>query len=231
MCRPFCCRYAGRHERRLAGPHHPGHRRDRPGRLELLNVHPGRRTAASLADAKADARRVIERLGGQVLNLTGTDDASKQAHGRRLRAVHRRVVADRPGHHRAAGRCWPRKARWRGCTTCAPPAPRWAWTRGRNWSRWPGSGRRAPSPRTVGSTSRVAKSRRRRAPSERTPNYYPGGRVAGRPVPGGLVLGAVVEAGAGRRRLGCRLGVPVQRVVLGHGRSRLRRTGFRAGLR
>ena len=39
----------------------------------------GRRNAATLADAKADARRVIERLGGQVLNLTGTDDASKQA--------------------------------------------------------------------------------------------------------------------------------------------------------
>ena len=39
----------------------------------------GNRSAASLGDAKADARRVIERLGGQVLNLTGTDDASKQA--------------------------------------------------------------------------------------------------------------------------------------------------------
>src|SRR5260370_35844574 len=39
----------------------------------------GSRNAASLADAKADARRLIERLGGQVLNLTGTDDASKQA--------------------------------------------------------------------------------------------------------------------------------------------------------
>ena len=39
----------------------------------------GGRTAASLADAKADARRVIERLGGQVLNLTGTNDASTQA--------------------------------------------------------------------------------------------------------------------------------------------------------
>src|SRR5690349_22241026 len=39
----------------------------------------GRRNAESLADAKADARRIIERLGGQVLNLTGTDDASKQA--------------------------------------------------------------------------------------------------------------------------------------------------------
>src|SRR5689334_21238662 len=39
----------------------------------------GNRNAASLADAKADARRIIERLGGQVVNLTGTDEASKQA--------------------------------------------------------------------------------------------------------------------------------------------------------
>src|SRR5271166_2820956 len=39
----------------------------------------GNRAAASLADAKADARRAIELLGGQVLNLTGTNDASKQA--------------------------------------------------------------------------------------------------------------------------------------------------------
>lgn len=39
----------------------------------------GGRAAASLADAKADARRLIERLGGQVLNLTGTDQASQQA--------------------------------------------------------------------------------------------------------------------------------------------------------
>src|SRR6478752_9352536 len=39
----------------------------------------GRRNAATLADAKADARRVIERLGGQVLNLVGTNDAAKQA--------------------------------------------------------------------------------------------------------------------------------------------------------
>ena len=39
----------------------------------------GTRAATSLADAKADARRVIERLGGQVLNLTGTDQASQQA--------------------------------------------------------------------------------------------------------------------------------------------------------
>ena len=39
----------------------------------------GRRSAETLADAKADARRVVERLGGQVLNLTGFNEASKQA--------------------------------------------------------------------------------------------------------------------------------------------------------
>ncbi len=40
------------------------HRRDRAGALD---------------DAKAEARRWVERLGGQVLSLTGSDDASKQA--------------------------------------------------------------------------------------------------------------------------------------------------------
>jgi len=32
-----------------------------------------------LDDAKSDARRWVERLGGQVLNLDGTNDAAKQA--------------------------------------------------------------------------------------------------------------------------------------------------------
>ncbi|MDT7774640.1 MAG: hypothetical protein QOC67_3564, partial [Pseudonocardiales bacterium] len=32
-----------------------------------------------LDDAKSEARRWVERLGGSVLNLQGTDEASKQA--------------------------------------------------------------------------------------------------------------------------------------------------------
>ncbi len=64
----------------------------------------GKRSAASLADAKADARRVIERLGGQVLNLTGTDDASKQALADASERYTAASLADRPGHHGAAGR-------------------------------------------------------------------------------------------------------------------------------
>ena len=35
--------------------------------------------ARELEDAKSEARRWVERLGGQVLNLVGTDEASKQA--------------------------------------------------------------------------------------------------------------------------------------------------------
>ena len=35
--------------------------------------------ARKLDDARSDARRWVERLGGQVLNLVGTDDVSKQA--------------------------------------------------------------------------------------------------------------------------------------------------------
>src|SRR6476661_7315295 len=36
-------------------------------------------TANQLEDAKADARQAIERLGGQVYSLTGSDTASQQA--------------------------------------------------------------------------------------------------------------------------------------------------------
>ena len=102
-----------------------------------------RRNAASLADAKADARRIIERLGGQVLNLTGTDDASKQA------------LADASERYTAAGSqidqattakqaLLAKESAWKGCTTCAPRGSRWAWIRDRSWSRWPASARRAP---------------------------------------------------------------------------------------
>ena len=84
-----------------------------------------------------------------------------------------------------AGRCLPRKARSRACTTCAQPAPRWAWTPGRNSESLAGQ----RSAGTVTEDRRVNFEGREieasPSPSERTPNYYPGGRVAGRPVPAG----------------------------------------------
>ncbi len=64
-------------------------------------------------------------------------------------------------------------------------------------------------------------------PSDRTPNYYPGGRVAGRPVPAGWYSEpwwrpALVAGAWGRR-----VDVPVLRDVLRHGRCALRRKRFR----
>jgi hypothetical protein len=48
------------------------------GGFWLVRQHQAGKTR-ELDDAKADARRWVERLGGQVLNLVGTNDAAKQA--------------------------------------------------------------------------------------------------------------------------------------------------------
>jgi hypothetical protein len=144
----------------------------------------GRRSAASLADAKADARRVIERLGGQVLNLTGNDDASKQA------------MADASERYTAASSAIDQATTARQALLAKESA-----LEGLYYVRAariamgmdPGpeleslSGQRAAG--TVTEDRRVEFEGREieasPAPSERTPNYYPGGRVAGRPVPAG----------------------------------------------
>ena len=144
----------------------------------------GRRSAASLADAKADARRVIERLGGQVLNLTGNDDASKQA------------MADASERYTAASSAIEQATTARQALLAKESA-----LEGLYYVRAariamgmdPGpeleslSGQRAAG--TVTEDRRVEFEGREieasPAPSERTPNYYPGGRVAGRPVPAG----------------------------------------------
>jgi hypothetical protein len=144
----------------------------------------GRRSAATLADAKADARRAIERLGGQVFNLTGTDDASRQA------------LADASERYTAAGSQIEQATTVRQAQLAKESA-----IEGLYYSR---AARVAmgmdPGPelesltgqRTAGT---VTEDRRIEfegkdieaspTPSQRTPNYYPGGRVAGRPVPAG----------------------------------------------
>jgi uncharacterized membrane protein YgcG len=142
------------------------------------------RTAASLADAKADARRVIERLGGQVLNLTGTDDASKQA----LADASERYTASSSQIEQATsvrqaqlakesaleGLYYARAAR---VAMGMDPGPELETLTGQ------------PSAGTVTEDRRVQFEGREieasPTPSGRTPNYYPGGRVAGRPVPAG----------------------------------------------
>ena len=144
----------------------------------------GRKSAESLADAKADARRVIERLGGQVLNLTGTDEASKQA----LADASERYTAAASQIDQATtakqallaresaveGLYYVRAAR---VAMGIDPGPELDELTGQR------SAGVVTEDRRVEFEGREIEASP--GPSQRTPNYYPGGRVAGRPVPAG----------------------------------------------
>jgi hypothetical protein len=144
----------------------------------------GRRTAASLADAKADARRLIERLGGQVLNVTGTDDASKQA------------MADASERYTAASSQIDQATTPRQAVLAKESAIEGLYyVRAARTAMGMDPGPELESLTGQRSAGTVTEDRRINfegreieaspTPSARTPNYYPGGRVAGRPVPGG----------------------------------------------
>lgn len=141
-------------------------------------------TANQLADAKADARQAIERLGGQVYNLVGSDAASQQA------------LADASERYTAAGSQidqtqTPMQARLAKQTALEGLY----YIRAARTAMGMDPGPEIPSIDGQKSAGQVSEDReiefegRRVAaspnPSSRTPNYYPGGRVAGRPVPGG----------------------------------------------
>ncbi len=142
------------------------------------------RNAASLGDAKADARRVIDRLGGQVLNLSGTDDASKQA----LTDASERFTAagaqiDQATTAKQAllakesaleGLYYVRAAR---AAMGMDPGPELETISGQK------SAGVVTEDRRIDFEGRQIEASPN--PTERTPNYYPGGRVAGRPVPAG----------------------------------------------
>lgn len=144
----------------------------------------GNRNAAGLADAKADARRVIERLGGQVLNLTGTDTASQQA----LADASERFTAASSQIDQAAtakqamlakesaleGLYYVRAAR---VAMGMDPGPELESIAGQKSAGMVTEDRRVQFEGREIEASPV--------PTSRTPNYYPGGRVAGRPVPAG----------------------------------------------
>lgn len=143
-----------------------------------------KRRAATLADAKADARRVVERLGGQVFALSGTDDAAKQAladASERFTAASSQIdqanttrQAELARESAMEGLYYVRAAR---TAMGMDPGPELESL----------SGQRTAG--VVTEDRRVAFEGREieasPAPSARTPNYYPGGRVAGRPVPAG----------------------------------------------
>jgi hypothetical protein len=144
----------------------------------------GRRNAASLADAKADARRLIERLGGQVLNLTGNDDASKQA------------LADASERYTAASSQIDQATTVRQAALAKESAIEGLYyARAARVAMGMDPGPELESLAGQSSAGAVTEDRRINfegreieaspSPSQRTPNYYPGGRVAGRPVPAG----------------------------------------------
>ena len=142
------------------------------------------RTAASLADAKADARRVIERLGGQVLGITGTDDASKQA------------MADASERYTAASSQIEQATSAKQAQLAKESALEGLYyVRAARQAMGMDVGPELESLAGQKSAGTVTEDRRVQVegreleasptPSNRTPNYYPGGRVAGRPVPAG----------------------------------------------
>jgi hypothetical protein len=144
----------------------------------------GRRTAASLADAKADARRIIERLGGQVLNLTGTDDAAKQA------------MADASERYTAASSQIDQATTAKQALLAKESALEGLYyVRAARTAMGMDPGPELETLTGQKSAGAVTEDRRVQVegreveasptPSQRTPNYYPGGRVAGRPVPAG----------------------------------------------
>ncbi|WP_328387493.1 DUF1542 domain-containing protein [Nocardia sp. NBC_00416] len=143
-----------------------------------------KRTETELADALADARQVNERLGGQIYNLTGSNEPAQQA------------LADAAERHTAAGSQLdqartPVQARLAKQTAIEGLY----YIRGARTAMGMDPGPDVPELDGRASAGKVSEDRvidfedRRIAaspdPSSATPNYYPGGRVAGRPVPAG----------------------------------------------
>ncbi len=140
--------------------------------------------AAALANAKADARRVIEMLGGQVFNLTGTDDASRQAladaserYNAAASQIEQATTAEQAAFAKQSaveGLYYVRAARTAMGIDPGPPLQALAGQRG--------AGEVTEDRRIEFDGRQIQASP---GPTAATPNYYPGGRVAGRPVPAG----------------------------------------------
>ena len=154
------------------------------GIVVMSQQRSGANAARQLDDAKADARQAIERLGGQGFMLVGDGPASKQAladAGERYNAAGSQIEqATSPAQARLAkqtaleGLYYVRAARTAMNLDPGPPVPELEGQK---------SAGAVTEDRTVDFEGRQIEASP--GPSERTPNYYPGGRVAGRPVPAG----------------------------------------------
>ncbi len=137
-----------------------------------------------LDDAKADARRWVERLGGQVLQLSGTDTASAQA------------LADASERYTAAGSQIEQAQTIQQARLVTDTALEGLYyVRAARTAMGMDPGPELPDAAERARAGRVTEERgvdvdgHRYAaspqPGQSTPHYYPGGRVAGRPVPEG----------------------------------------------
>ncbi|MCP2253324.1 hypothetical protein LY13_002074 [Prauserella aidingensis] len=137
-----------------------------------------------LEDAKADARRWLERLGGQVLNLTGTDTASQQA------------IADASERYNAAGSQMEQAQTEEQAKLVKDTALEGLYyVRAAREAMGLDPGPALPEDRERQAAGKVTEHRSvdvegkhyeaSPQPGADTPHYYPGGRVAGRPVPQG----------------------------------------------
>ncbi|MGP4016303.1 hypothetical protein [Saccharopolyspora sp. 5N708] len=137
-----------------------------------------------LDDAKAEARRWVERLGGQVLNLIGTNDAAKQAladaaerHGAAVSQLEQAATtaqARLTTDSALEGLYYVRAARTAMDLDPGPELPDLAGQRGA------GKVTEYREVEVAGQQQAASPN-----PTAQTPHYYPGGTVAGRPVPQG----------------------------------------------
>ncbi|MFC4124643.1 DUF1542 domain-containing protein [Nocardia rhizosphaerae] len=152
--------------------------------LLYLRAEQNKRTARELEDAQADARVTTERLGGQVYQLTPRNEAARQAladaaerynaAGGQLDRATSATQAVLAKQTALEGLYYIRAARTAMNMDPGPPVPA---LDGQDIAG------QVDRRRTVNHNGRPITASP--APSTGTPNYFPGGRVAGRPVPAG----------------------------------------------
>ncbi|MGH3470056.1 MAG: hypothetical protein ACRDQF_20235 [Thermocrispum sp.] len=153
------------------------------GGFYLMNQRSGQRRN-QVEDAKAEARRWVERLGGQVLNLTGTNAASQQA------------IADASERYTAAGSQLDQAETAQQARLVTDTALEGLYyVRAARTAMGLDPGPELPQDRQREQAGAVSEHRSVDVegkhyeaspdPGENTPHYYPGGRVAGRAVPRG----------------------------------------------
>ncbi|MGD9530826.1 MAG: hypothetical protein AB7V44_29130 [Pseudonocardia sp.] len=140
--------------------------------------------ARKLDDARSEARRWVERLGGQVLNLVGTDEASKQAladaaerytaAGSQLEQARSVEQTHQVTQTAYEGLYYVRAARTAMGMDPGPDLPQLP------GQRQAGAVSESRDVEVQGHSYSASP-----VPSSRNSHYYPGGVVAGRPVPQG----------------------------------------------